>query len=305
MKKLLAVLLAVLGLAGMVADAALVLDVNPNQDGDWLFHLTGSHNGSGISFYDDLSNNSTWNNQQGGSLASYTTDGIETFGVYPVNSDIIDAYDVGDGVVIGDTNFKGFYVGQYGFNLKLDSSFGTSMSDFTSTTFDETVLLKPSDKGSFTAVWNEGAYTDGDFTMNVSYEIIPEPAAMGLIGSSCSALLLFRGLRRRKMAGETLFPVRKERRCDVFCSDSEWISRNTSEYENEDHLSDSVVSTVSDEISALWARLREIAGKADNAFWDYMVVRHERRIARRLAFRTAAKKKLVNGFDAFLALILK
>jgi hypothetical protein len=54
-------------------------------------------------------------------------------------------------------------------------------------------------------------------------------------------------------------------------------------------------------LGAVLARCHEV----DKVFWNRMVVLNERRVARKIAFRQALKKKVLNGFDAFLELIMK
>ena len=192
--KVAAVLAVIAGFTATTATAALVLDVNPNTDGDWVMHLTGSHNGTGITFYDNLNGSTGWNQNQGGTGGSFVSDSIEEFSISgSVNSSITDPFDVGDGVVVGDTQLKGFHIDSGRVILKLDQDFGTSMSDFTGTVFDQTVILKPLDKGSYLTVWNPGTYTDGDFSLNVNTEVIPEPSVLALAGVFGAGLL---GIRR-------------------------------------------------------------------------------------------------------------
>ena len=310
MKKIFVVLAMGLGVAG-VARAELVLNLNPNTDGDWVFHLTGNHNGSGLTFYDNINQNTAWNQTQGGAGGAFTADLVEPIGISGhVNQSIIEAYDVGDGVVVGDTFFKGFATddgftfGSF-FALKLDSSFGTSISDFTSTTFDETLVLKPSDKGSFSTVWNAGTYTDGDFRLVISNDVVPEPAAIGLLGTSCSGLFLLRSLRRRKTIGASVLPVRREHRCDVFCSESEWTARMAADSECGPEYFDMLLGQAWEAVLESLSGFKKAFAKADRTFWDYMVARHERRMLRRKEFRMALRKKMLDGLDSFLALIMK
>lgn len=302
MRKLNIVVLA-LGVmfACFTAESALVLDVNPNQSGDWVLHLTGSHNGSGLNFVDNTSNNSIWNSEQGGSLTAYTLDEIWpfTFGSAPVNTAIVDAFDVGDGTVVGGANLKGFYIFSSGLYLKFDSSFGTSISDFTSATFDEAVILKPLDKNSFSTVWNDGTYSDGDFTMNVSSDVIPEPAALGLMSFTSTGIFLLRALRRRKLAGLSLIPVR-EYECDMF--ESREISSCSDEL---DDYTITIQRMVKAHLVVAWCNLHDHYQTLSKTFWNHMVVRHERRIARKKAFKATFKKTSLAYFDAFLALIMK
>ena len=178
------------------ANAVLLLELNPDQNGDWVFRLTGSHSGSGVSFYNNLANNSNWNGTQGGNVTSVTIDSVEQFSLSGhMNQSVSDPIDNGDGVVVGDTNLVGFHFDTSRVILKFDDAFGASISDFASANFDETVILKPSDKDSFTTVWNDGSYTNGEFTFTISSTVIPEPSNVTLIAGTLA--LGFVALRRR------------------------------------------------------------------------------------------------------------
>jgi len=230
---------------------------------------------------------------------------LETFffSSAPVNSTIANAYDVGDGFVVGDTYFKGIAIAPGGMNLKFDPGF--SLSSFQTTTFNETILLLPFNKTSFETVWNEGSFSGNDLTVVVSYNVIPEPAAMGLLGSGCSGLFLLRTLRRRKQAGQTVLPIRSERRCDLFCTETEWAERRMVDEEYEPTFLDALVNYAIEESMDAWNRTRAVVSDADKSFWNHMVARHERRLMRKQARRQAIKKKMIDSLDAFLAVIMK
>lgn len=185
--KMLVVLAAIVCSFVTASKAALTLYVNPNTDGDWVLHLSGQYTGNDAVFFNNWQNSTVWNGDQGGIVQSLTCDSVE-FNFYSdkiINSRIDDAFDIGDGTVIGGTYLKGFATGDWGtvgVALKFDSSFGTSMADFESMVFDDTLILKPSDKGSFATVWNTGTYTQSGLSVVVSTDVVPEPATMALLG---------------------------------------------------------------------------------------------------------------------------
>jgi formylglycine-generating enzyme required for sulfatase activity len=126
---------------------------------------------------------------------------------------------------------------------------------------------------------------------------IPEPGTISLMGLSTISLFATRRIRRRKLAGKSLLPIRAEHSCDMF---------GTMESVEEDadylvELRQSVKAQMSVVLGAVLARCHEV----DKVFWNRMVVLNERRVARKIAFRQALKKKVLNGFDAFLELIMK
>ena len=132
---------------------------------------------------------------------------------------------------------------------------------------------------------------------------IPEPGTISLMSLSTVGLFLTRTMRRRKRVGQTLMPVRREPLCDVFVSEQEWRSAY---HEIEE---DGYFAELGRQLRALIvSRINIVAEEyqsLDRAFWDRMVVRHERKVAKRKARIEAFKKKALSGFDEFLALIMK
>lgn len=134
---------------------------------------------------------------------------------------------------------------------------------------------------------------------------IPEPGAIRLIGLSTFGLFLARARQRRKpAAGGSLLPVRQAYLCDAFISMEEREAK----------------CGASERTDTVWVGLRQAVmawllparSKANiwckglgKVFWNHMVVVRERRLARKNAFRSALKKKALDGLDAFLAVIMK
>jgi len=131
---------------------------------------------------------------------------------------------------------------------------------------------------------------------------IPEPGTMSMMSLSTVGLFMTRSIRRRKRLGQTLLPVRREHLCDTFNSESEW--NVGMEVENDDALI-VLLSVLKDGCLKLSSEVVRVHQSIDKAFWNRMVVVHERQVARRIEFRKTVRKKALGGFDAFLALIMK
>ncbi len=132
---------------------------------------------------------------------------------------------------------------------------------------------------------------------------IPEPGTISLMSLSTVSLFLTRTIRRRKRAGQTLLPVRRERVCDTFCTEEEFYAVHAAPEESD--LVAEWVAASTERLGIAWNRLSRTYAEFDKAFWNRMVARHERVVARRQAFRLAFKKKAGDSLDAFLAAILK
>ena len=131
---------------------------------------------------------------------------------------------------------------------------------------------------------------------------IPEPGTISLMSLSTVGLFLTRTVRRRKRLGISLVPIRRQHLCDTFGSEREWNAGKT--HEDEDYiamLSDVLKQNMQD----FWHRLTGYCGSLDRAFWNRMVLAHERKVERRIAFRATMRKKALNGLDRFLAMIMK
>jgi T5SS/PEP-CTERM-associated repeat protein len=123
--------------------------------------------------------------------------------------------------------------------------------------------------------------------------VIPEPGTLSLLGISSAGLLLARRQRRRKLAGSSLVPVRKNKKERL---SFDWEVPGAAEPESpsrRQELQAEIMAVVSD---AVWQAVRWKQAAA-RRFWDQLSIFDGR--------GTAFRKKLVNGFDAFLALIMK
>jgi hypothetical protein len=132
---------------------------------------------------------------------------------------------------------------------------------------------------------------------------IPEPGTITLMGLSTVSLFATRTIRRRRYLGQTLVPLRRQPKCDRFI-DSE-VMDVYSEETSEETVLTLMLSMVKTNVLAVYNHIHDAYKSADKSFWNYMVCSHERRVARRVAFRTSFKKKALACFDAFLALIMK
>ncbi len=143
------------------------------------------------------------------------------------------------------------------------------------------------------------AIPDGEYAeIGMRIVAIPEPGTISLMSLSTISLFLTRTIRRRKQLGSSLMPVRRVRACDVFEAQvqgeimEEDLGLGLGDYVKA-HAVD-IKSSVQEKYTAL-----------NVSFWNRMVEVHERRTAKREAFRESFKKRAVDGFDAFLALIIK
>ena len=132
---------------------------------------------------------------------------------------------------------------------------------------------------------------------------IPEPGTISLMSLSTLSLFFTRTMRRRKLLGKSLLPVGREHLCDTYCTVEEWQAAY-----NEIDAPDGLAiagQLIQAKILDVWAKVYAACKLVDQKFWNHMVVSHEHRMARKKAFRAVLKKKSLNGFDAFLALIMK
>ncbi len=135
---------------------------------------------------------------------------------------------------------------------------------------------------------------------------IPEPGTMSLMGISTCGLFITRRVRRRKLAGSSLMPIRRRpNACDVFEHEDK-----AHEYVLVDEIAENnYLSIMMDQViewsSAAWSWTYRHYKSVDVLFWNKMVVSHEKRVIRSKARRANFKKKVLAGFDAFLALIMK
>ena len=125
---------------------------------------------------------------------------------------------------------------------------------------------------------------------------IPEPGTISFMSLSTIGLFLTRTVRRRKQLGASIIPVRRARACDVF-----EMPVHEEVMEEDDGLGEYVKAYAIEFKDAVRGGYEAL----NTSFWNHMVEVHERKTAKRAAFRQSFKKKAVDGFDAFLALIMK
>jgi len=131
-------------------------------------------------------------------------------------------------------------------------------------------------------------------------ETIPEPGIASLMGLSTVGLFLSRSKRRRNLAGGSLFLIGRESLCDTFCPlEERVVDRGGLDYMT------GLRQAMEVRLLPAWNKVHIWYKGLNKVFWGYMVVSHERKIARRNAIKSVLKKKTINGFDAFLALVMK
>ena len=153
-------------------------------------------------------------------------------------------------------------------------------------------------EGQYTATFAAAMPWYNDWVM----ETIPEPETMGLMGISTIGLFLSRAKRRRKLAGGGLFPIRHEV-CDTFRALEEREVRRRMLI-GTGYLAGLKQVIKPRQLSA-WSKVHVWYKRLDEIFWNHMVVAHERRMTKKNAIKFALKKKALNCFDAFLALVMK
>lgn len=214
-----------------------------------------------------------------------------------VLSDVIISFDWSYTTADDDASFDPFYFLIDGSETEVTDPSLTAQSGFVSgvsVLAGETFAFR---MRSIDSTFGSGVVTVSDF------QAIPEPGTISLMSLSTVSLFLTRTIRRRKRAGQTLLPVRRERVCDTFCTEEEFYAVHAVSEESD--LVAEWVAASAERLGIAWNRLSGAYSEFDKAFWNRMVARHERVVARRKAFRLAFKKKAVDGFDAFLATILK
>ncbi len=131
---------------------------------------------------------------------------------------------------------------------------------------------------------------------------IPEPGTISLMSLSTVSLFLTRTIRRRKRMGMTVLPIRHEHVCDEFYMERK--NAQLAEYQEEDFLA--ILFDLSKRgISSAWTRIVNSYQSVDKSFWNWMVIRHERKLAKRMEFRKSLRTKFIDGIDSFLAIIMK
>jgi len=143
-----------------------------------------------------------------------------------------------------------------------------------------------------------------DIRVGMRIASIPEPGTMSMMSLSTIGLFFTRTVRRRKRLGQSLFPIRRQEKfIDAFCTEEEWQDA-AGETEVEDGLA-ILFHLVKESCAHGWSAVRYVYKIGDKAFWNFMVARHERKLARRKAFRQTVRKKSLDCLDGFLARIMK
>lgn len=137
------------------------------------------------------------------------------------------------------------------------------------------------------------------FNIGLRVVAIPEPGTISLMSLSTISLFLTRTIRRRKLLGKSLLPIGHGRFCDTFSADEEWGAAVT-EVSGSDYFAEHKKAAKARLVSVLEI-IHARCNSLDRNFWNRMVEVHERRVVRRAAF----KRRVINGFDSFLALIMK
>jgi len=141
--------------------------------------------------------------------------------------------------------------------------------------------------------------TDVDAGMRIV--AIPEPGTISLMSLSTISLFLTRTVRRRKQAGKSLLPIRREYSCDTF-GEQDLVAYN--DEGGTDPLAD-LRQVAKAYLLAAWSGVHSRYMVFDKVFWNRMVATHERRVVRREAFKVVFKKRALDRLDAFLARVMK
>ena len=133
---------------------------------------------------------------------------------------------------------------------------------------------------------------------------IPEPGTISLMGLSTVGLFATRRIRRRKYFGQSVAPIRKAPLCDQLVAEQEELQQVYGA-DSETTLASMVLEMLKEKAFNIADNIRSAYEQVNKTFWNHMVVSHERRMVRRKATRQARKEKIIAGFDAFLARIMK
>ena len=135
-----------------------------------------------------------------------------------------------------------------------------------------------------------------DISVGMRIVAIPEPGTISLMSLSTISLFLTRNIRRRKLLGKSLLPVGREYSCDMF-----WPI----EYVEDVAYLEEQQQVIKAWLLEGWGSLHAQYKVLDKIFWNRMVRLDARKKAAQKTFKALAKKKVLSGFDAFLALIMK
>lgn len=132
---------------------------------------------------------------------------------------------------------------------------------------------------------------------------IPEPGTISLMSLSTISLFFTRTMRRRKLAGRSLLPVRQEHFCDAYCSLGEWEA--SFEEEDSPDLFDALREMFLPSLRSAWGKVHDRYKALDRVFWNRMVVTYESHTVAKRAFKKAFKKNTLACFDGFLSLFMR
>ena len=136
-------------------------------------------------------------------------------------------------------------------------------------------------------------------------QTIPEPGTISLMSLSMVSLYLGRTLRRRRLAGRSLLPGRLAPLCDDTFSTAEENERHPVAETKETSRLITMITRATPHFRSAWDMLFAHLKNIDRAFWNYMTRIHEHKTGRRTRIKAVLKKKLLDRFDAILALIMK
>ena len=135
-----------------------------------------------------------------------------------------------------------------------------------------------------------------DISVGMRIVAIPEPGTISLMSLSTISLFLTRTIRRRKLLGKSLLPVGREYSCDMF---------GPIEYVEDMAYLEEGQQVIKAWLLEGWGSVHARYKVLDKMFWNRMVRLDARKKAVQKTFKALAKKKVLSGFDAFLALIMK
>ncbi|MEM9478494.1 MAG: hypothetical protein AAGA58_02405 [Verrucomicrobiota bacterium] len=195
-------LLAAISFAPGLSQAVLTLTVHPDESGNWVFRLTGSHTGDGLNYGNNRLQGSGFNLLNGGEYDIRRVDRVSGIALSGHSFlPLVGILDVrGDNVVRGDGTLLGLTVGPNGVTIFLHRNFGSSINDLAGHQFDNTLIVDPLLPGAFPLFFAEGEHrtTAAGFSMVVSQTAIPipEPFSLFLLISCSLGFLVSRRSRR-------------------------------------------------------------------------------------------------------------
>jgi hypothetical protein len=134
------------------------------------------------------------------------------------------------------------------------------------------------------------------------FDTIPEPHTIGLMSLSTICLFLARRIRRRKLAGGSVFPVRRKSMCDLF-RDAEGEEASGEAAECANGLTQKKHMLQIRPFSAWMEQFQFWIEELDKAFWNNMVQVIEHGSAKVDAIRSALMRSAARRIDVFLDII--